>query len=276
MSSSLIGLWIVATPLGNTGDLSPRAKEVLNGVDLVLAEDTRRAAKLLREAGVTPKKLTSFFEHNEDAKLPEILKILAEGFSAALVSDAGTPLLSDPGYNLVRECRRLGIKVSPVPGPSAPIAALSVAGLPPLPFSFLGFPPRGDKARADLFLAYANCPGSVVFFERKNRLRKTLEIALEIFGDRDAVICREITKVHEEFICGRLKELAGSPLDLMGEITVVIGKPESRVRTSEAEVLAIYNGLIADGLKPRDAARKTSALTDDWKSGEIYKLALGD
>lgn len=274
MPSTLTGLKVVATPLGNIGDLSPRAKESIANADIVLAEDTRRAARLLNAAGLSAKKLISFFEGNEKERAPEILAALRNGASATLISDAGTPLMADPGYRLVKECRELGVPVSPIPGPSAPIAALSAAGLPPLPFSFLGFLPRGEKAREDLFAAYAHCPGSLVFFERKDRLGDTFALALRVLGDRDAVVCREMTKTHEEFIRGRLKDFARERPDLLGEITAVIGPPETAFRAPPSRVLAAYGEFVAAGVKPRAAARKTAKILAGWSADEIYKLAL--
>ena len=186
MSLSSGRLWVVATPLGNPGDLSPRARETLAAVDGVLAEDTRRAGLLLSRCGVSAAAFTSFHEHNEEARLPQALGWLKEGKQLALVSDAGTPLLSDPGYRLVRACREAGIRVSPLPGPSAPAAALSASGLPPYPFVFLGFPPRKQSEREAFFLPYARLSATVVFFERKDRLAATLETLFRLFGPREA------------------------------------------------------------------------------------------
>ena len=164
-------LWIVATPLGNPGDLSPRAREVLASADLVLAEDTRRTARLLRDCGIEARRLLSFYDHNEAERQEGVLRMLREGQTVALVSDAGTPLLADPGYRLVRACRKEGLTVSPLPGPSAPVTALSAAGIPPLPHSFLGFLPRDAAGRDALFSAFAHVPGALIFFERKDRLK---------------------------------------------------------------------------------------------------------
>ncbi|MDE5879381.1 MAG: 16S rRNA (cytidine(1402)-2'-O)-methyltransferase, partial [Desulfovibrio sp.] len=205
MPSTSPRLWIVATPLGNPGDLSPRAREILASADLVLAEDTRRAAELFRRLGLAPRRFVSFYEQNEEERREEALAALRAGAQVALISDAGTPLLADPGYRLVRACRREGLAVSPVPGPSAPVAALSAAGLPPLPFTFLGFLPRDAGPRRALFQAYAKVPGSLVFFERKDRLAQSLALAAAILGPRELAICRELTKTHEEFVLGRLE-----------------------------------------------------------------------
>lgn len=272
MPSTSPRLWIVATPIGNPDDLSPRAIKTLSSVDLALVEDKRRAARLFRECGIPHVRLASFFEHNEDEKLDEVLRSLREGAAIALVSDAGTPLLSDPGYRLVRACRKEGIPVSPLPGPSAPLAALSAAGIPPLPFSFLGFLPRQASGVKEIFTAFANVPGSLVFFERKDRLVSSLEIALPILGDREMAICRELTKIHEEFILGRLENYRELCANLLGEITLVIGPRESESRTPQNRVEAILREEMANGLKNRQAAASARRKCRGWSGGEIYDL----
>ena len=268
-------LWIVATPLGNPGDLSPRAREVLVGADLVLAEDTRRTARLLRECGIEVRRLLSFHDHNETERQEGVLRLLREGQSIALVSDAGTPLLADPGYRLVRACRKEGLAVSPLPGPSAPVAALSAAGIPPLPHSFLGFLPRDAAGRDALFTAFAHVPGALIFFERKDRLKESLAQAARILGPREVAVCRELTKEHEEFIVGRLEESDQLPDELLGEITVVVGPPEHTERTPRAEVLLLANTELAQGGKPRQVARRVQDAVRGWSGKEIYALLTG-
>lgn len=267
-------LWIVATPIGNPGDLSPRGREILAGADLILAEDTRRAEQLFRKSGITPKRLLSFFEHNEAERQKDALDALEGGRSVALITDAGTPLMADPGYRLVRACRAAGLPVSPVPGPSAPVAALSAAGLPPIPFSFLGFLPRGAGARRELFSSFAAVPGSIVFFERKNRLQESLALACEILGDREIAICRELTKEHEEFIIGRLGNAAALAGGLLGEITVIIAPAQTSGRIAETELEEILRDAMAAGLKPKDAARSVRKLARGWSGSELYDLAV--
>lgn len=269
-------LWIVATPIGNAGDLSPRAREILATADLVLAEDTRRAARLFHECGLEPRKLTSFFEHNEQARQDMALDALHAGSNVALISDAGTPIIADPGYRLIRACQMAGFEVSPVPGPSAPIAALSACGLPPLPFTFLGFLPRGNSARADLFASFQAIPGSIVFFERKDRLKASLEIAHRVLGNREFAICRELTKTHEEFIVGNLGEIGASADDLKGEITVVIGPPPTAFRTPASEVLRLLAVQRDKGAKLGVAAREIRRQCSGWSSSEIYALATAN
>lgn len=268
-------LWIVATPLGNPGDLSPRAREVLASADLVLAEDTRRTARLLRECGIETRRLLSFHDHNETERQEGVLRLLREGQCVALVSDAGTPLLADPGYRLVRACRKEGLAVSPLPGPSAPVAALSAAGIPPLPHSFLGFLPRDASGRDALFTAFAHVPGALIFFERKDRLKESLAQAARILGPRELAVCRELTKEHEEFIVGRLEDSAQLPDELLGEITVVVGPPEHTQRTPREEVLELANAELAQGGKPRQVARRVQDAVRGWSGKEIYALLTG-
>ena len=177
---------MVATPIGNALDFSPRARMALESCDLVLAEDTRRTLALCRELGVRVKAVESFHDHNEQEKEPLMLARLQAGQDLALVSDAGTPLVADPGYRLCRACRRQGIAVHPVPGPSAPAAALSAAGIPPLPHCFLGFLPRDEAGRRRLFASFAKVPATLVFFERKDRLKDSLALALDELGPRTA------------------------------------------------------------------------------------------
>jgi 16S rRNA (cytidine1402-2'-O)-methyltransferase len=248
---------------------------VLVSADLVLAEDTRRTARLLRECGIEVRRLLSFHDHNETERQEGVLRLLREGQSIALVSDAGTPLLADPGYRLVRACRKEGLAVSPLPGPSAPVAALSAAGIPPLPHSFLGFLPRDAAGRDALFTAFAHVPGALIFFERKDRLRESLAQAARILGPRELAVCRELTKEHEEFIVGRLEDSAQLPDELLGEITVIVGPPEHTERTPREEVLQLANAELAEGGKPRQVARRVQDAVRGWSGKEIYALLTG-
>ena len=266
-------LFIVATPLGNAGDFSPRAAAVVAGADVVLAEDTRRTGQLLKTLGIAAKRLMSFHEHNEEARLPQVLAILAQGASVALVSDAGTPLLADPGYRLVRAAREAGYGVSPVPGPSAVLAALSAAGIAPYPFSFLGFVPRSASEARATFARFGATGASLVFFERKNRLGVTLAAALEALGDRECVICRELTKTFEEFLPGRLADFAGRDLELLGEVTVVIG-PGKAGRSSEEAARAVAAEEAAAGERPKETARRAAARLSGWTLKEVYAILM--
>lgn len=270
MSSSLTSLWVVATPLGNPGDLSPRARDILGSVDFILAEDTRRAGLLLASCAVSHTRLVSFHDHNESRKLGMVLEELQAGKTAALISDAGTPLLSDPGFTLVRACREKGIGVSPVPGPSAPLAALSASGIAPLPYAFLGFPPRKQQEILSFFSPYAHLPLTLVFFERKDRLAATLAAARSVLGVRKGCIARELTKTYEEFI---LFTLGDAIPELLGEITVILGPPEES-RTDEAVVLERMRSLRDSGVggKPRELARELQTEVTGWSVKELYNL----
>lgn len=265
-------LYVVATPLGNAGDLSPRAREVLSRADTVLAEDTRRAGMLFKRQDIVAHGFVSFHEHNEESRRPQVLAALEQGGSVALVSDAGTPLLSDPGFGLVRACREAGHPVVPVPGPSAPLTALMAAGLPPQPFTFLGFLPRKAGERARLLERHGATGATLVFFERKNRLMDTLAAAHAALGAREVCIARELTKVHEDFILGRLDDLDALDVPLMGEFTVVVGPPLEQGPTDEDAMRALLAEEREAGGKPREIARRAAARARGWTSKAAYDL----
>ena len=267
-------VWIVATPLGNLGDFSPRARQTLEGADIVLAEDTRRAGHLLQLAGIPGKRLISLHEHNETQRIDEVLALLSQGMQVAVVSDAGTPLIADPGYRLVAACRKQGISVVPVPGPCAPITALMASGLPPYPFVFLGFLPRKSGDTRALLRPYADLSATLVFFERKNRVLPTLELVHEVLGGREFCIARELTKKHEQFINGRLGQMPDFDGELLGEVTVVIGPPVEIQATSGPDVLALVQALIREGMRPKDAARTVRDQVSGWSVKQIYELIV--
>ncbi len=267
-----VQLWVVATPLGNTGDLSPRAQEILQHVDIVLAEDTRRAGLLFQRCMLKAQSFMSLHDHNEEDRCKELLELFAAGKTFALISDAGTPLMADPGFRLVRLCRQEGIKVSMAPGPSAPIAALMGAGIAPQPFTFFGFLPRDASAKESTLAPFIQVPSTLVFFERKDRLHDTLALALRLLGPRELCVARELTKTHEEFIITRLEEYATIAEDLKGEITVVVGPPEGEVRTPEAQVMQLMAEEMARGGKPREVSRRVQNRVQGWTSKEIYLL----
>jgi len=267
-------LWIVATPLGNLGDFSPRARQTLETAGLILAEDTRRAGHLLQLAGVTGKSLLSLHEHNEVSRIGEVMALLEQGQQVAVVSDAGTPLIADPGFRLVAACRRQGVPVVPVPGPCAPIAALMASGLPPYPFVFLGFLPRKSGDCRALLGSYAGVGATLVFFERKNRVLPTLELAFTMLGEREFCLARELTKKHEQFINGRLGQLQDLTEELLGEVTVVIGPPEALAATPSLEVLALVRELVRAGMRPKDAARAVREQTTGWSVKQIYEMIV--
>ncbi|WCB47483.1 16S rRNA (cytidine(1402)-2'-O)-methyltransferase [Nitratidesulfovibrio vulgaris] len=272
MPSTSPKLWVVATPLGNPGDLSPRAREVLAAVDVVLAEDTRRTGLLFQKCGVTARRFISFHDHNEDGRIPELLTMLQSGTTAALVSDAGMPLFADPGYRLVRACRDAGVHVSVVPGPSAPLTALAASGIAPLPFTFLGFPPRKASEQEKFFAPFTTIATTLVFFERKDRLAETLAVAHGVLGHRELCVARELTKTHEEFIYGRLECHTAIPDDLLGEITVVIGPPEEASVSPREQVLAIIEEERADGGRTKDVAKRVQLRVRGWSVKDVYQL----
>ena len=220
-------LRLVSTPIGHLDDLSPRARQALETADLIACEDTRRTGQLLARLGVK-RRMLSMHDHNERQRVPLIIETLEEGQNVAVVSDAGTPLLSDPGFPLVREAAARGIRVEPVPGPSAILAALAVSALPPYPFTFAGFPPPRVKRRRTFFRQYGQLGHTIVLFESPHRLITSLSDARHELGDRPAAVCRELTKMHEEILRGTLgelhAELSNRP-SLKGEFAVVIGPP---------------------------------------------------
>ncbi|MEG2139845.1 MAG: 16S rRNA (cytidine(1402)-2'-O)-methyltransferase [Bilophila sp.] len=269
--NTLPKLWVVATPLGNPGDLSPRARQVLESADIVLAEDTRRAGLLCQRCEIVVQRFISFHDHNEDAKTEAMLALIAEGKTLALISDAGLPLVADPGYRLVRACRAASIPVSVVPGPCAPVTALAGSGIAPQPFVFLGFLPRGRADQEKLLASFAHLQLTLIFFERKDRLAQTLSVAHAVLGARELCIARELTKTHEEYISGRLEE--GVPTEaLLGEITVVIGPPESDGLTDRDTLLQLIAEERTLGGSPRDVARRVQTRTTGWTVKAIYAM----
>jgi 16S rRNA (cytidine1402-2'-O)-methyltransferase len=214
-------LYVVATPIGNLEDITVRALRVLSEVALIAAEDTRRTAHLLARYAIgTP--TTSLHEHNETRKTPALIERLTRGENLALVSDAGTPLISDPGRHLIRASVAAGIKVESVPGASAVMAALAVAGVSTGTFTFLGFPPVRSKDRNTWLQQLRSAGHTVVFFEAPHRIRATLEQILAVAGDRPIVVCRELTKVHESLVRGPISEVLKVLGDVKGELTVVV------------------------------------------------------
>ncbi len=215
-------LYIVPTPIGNLRDITLRAIDVLKEVEYIACEDTRRTLKLLNFYEIKGKKLLSYYHPKEREKMKPIMKLLKEGKDVALVSDSGTPLISDPGYLLVKECLKEGIRVETLPGPTALIPALVSSGLPTDRFLFLGFPPK--KGAKSFWESIKSCKDtSVIFYESPQRLKKTLATIKEVFGDAEVSVGREISKVHEEFIRGTLNEVLDKleREELKGEIVVV-------------------------------------------------------
>ena len=217
---------VVSTPIGNLDDVSPRVSRAIADADLIACEDTRRSGRLLAHLGVK-KRMLSMHDHNERKRLPQLVEALEQGLVVAILSDAGTPLVSDPGFLLVREAARRGIRVEPVPGPSAILAALVVSALPPYPFTFSGFPPAKVKRRRHFFRQHKDLGHTLIVFESPHRLLSCLADALAELGDRPAAVCRELTKLHEEVLRGPLSEIHATLSQravLKGEFVVVIGK----------------------------------------------------
>ena len=220
-------LYVVATPIGNIKDITLRALEVLKEVDLILCEDTRRTRPLLSHYGIS-NELLSYNEHNERERIPRIIEVLEQGQDVALVSDAGTPGISDPGYRLVREARLKEFEVITVPGPSAIIAALSISGLPTDRFVFEGFLPRKKSKRLKRLEFLKKEDRTIIIYESVHRIERTLHEILEIMGDREIALCRELTKVHEEVKFGMLSKIIEEGFTLKGEFVIVIrGHDES-------------------------------------------------
>mgnify|MGYP006278428765 CR=1 FL=1 len=258
-------LYVVATPIGNLADIGERAAEVLRGVDLIACEDTRHARVLLDYLGVR-KELVALHEHNERAASANLRERLADGASVALVSDAGTPAISDPGQLLVADLAAAGLPVSPIPGPSAVVAALSVSGLPARPFWFEGFLPAQDKARRERLSALAAEPVTLVFYEAPHRIARGLAACAErLGGERPAVVARELTKRFEQVAHGTLDALADAVADgtipARGEFVIVVGPPEETADSDAADADALIDALISEGVSPKSIARVVSRTT---------------
>lgn len=217
-------LYVVATPIGNLEDISPRGLRILQEVGLIAAEDTRHTRKLLQRYQIETR-LIAYHEHNKLARLDAILLALANGDDVALVSDAGTPAISDPGYELVGAVIEAGFAVVPIPGPSAVITGLSASGLPTDRFYYLGFPPRRSKERCALFSEVVDIPATLVLYEAPHRICESLADALSVLGDRPAAVARELTKLHEQFVRGTLSELLAhfNATEPRGEFVLMIG-----------------------------------------------------
>ena len=253
-------LLLAATPLGQVGDASARLVEALGSADVIAAEDTRRVRTLAQALGVKPAgRVVSFFDQNEASRVPTLVDDIVAGATVLVVSDAGMPLISDPGYRLVAACAELGLQVSCLPGPSAVTTALAVSGLPSDRFCFEGFAPRKQAARRSWLGALAAELRTCVFFESPRRLEQCLRDAVDALGpDRRAVVCRELTKTHEEIKRGSLGELADWAADgVLGEITVVLApaQPKADIATLVAEVLV----LVEDGAGVKDACDEVIA-----------------
>jgi 16S rRNA (cytidine1402-2'-O)-methyltransferase len=266
------GLYVVSTPIGNLRDVTLRALDVLRGCDLVLAEDTRVAGKLLAAFGISAK-LERYDEHAAERTRPRVLAALADGARIALVSDAGTPLVSDPGYRLVRAAAEAGHPVFPIPGASALLAGLAAAGLPSDRFLFAGFPPPKSAGRRTVFEELAGVRATLVFYEGGSRLAASLADMAAVFGEREAAVCRELTKLHETIVRGPLPALAADPRFAApkGEIVVLVG-PGREAAASAVDADAALKDALAR-LKPAEAAAEVARALG-LSRRDLYRRAM--
>jgi 16S rRNA (cytidine1402-2'-O)-methyltransferase len=266
------GLYLVATPIGNLRDITLRALDVLAAADLILCEDTRVTGKLLATYGIS-NRLERYDEHAAERVRPKAMAALAAGGRLALASDAGTPLVSDPGYRLVREAAAAGVDVFPIPGPSATLAGLTVAGLPTDRFLFAGFPPPKSAGRRALFQELAPIRATLVFFEGGSRLAASLADMAAVFGPREAAVARELTKLHETVVRGTLDVLAADPRfgAPKGELVVLVGAGADRVATAEDADVALAEALTRVG--PADAASEVAKALG-LRRKDLYARAL--
>ena len=269
-------LYIVSTPIGNLEDITLRALNTLKEVDLIACEDTRTTKKLLVNYQIE-KPLVSYHEHNEVEKSKELLSLLQKGNSIAIVSDAGTPGVSDPGYRIVKLASENGVDVIPIPGASATLAALSVSGLPTSSFSFYGFPPKQKKRITEYLQRIKDKTETLIFYESPKRIIKTLEVMIEVLGDRNASVSREITKMYEETLRGPLSEILQALQEkdsIKGEFTLVVeGAPDKKYEYDSETVDKILELLKKEGLTLKDAVKQVTADSGISKS-KIYKKAL--
>ncbi len=274
MSQSSGVLYVVATPIGNLEDMTRRAERILSEADLVACEDTRRTRALLSHLGIK-KPLQSYYEPREQERTPRIIEILKQGKNVALVTDGGTPAISDPGYRLVSKAWEEGIPVIPVPGPSALIAALSAAGLPTDRVSFIGFVPRRKEARRRELAGLATRPDTLVFYESPRRAAAFLQDALDVLGDREAVIFREISKAFEERFYGNLgkllEKLEGS--EIKGEVTILVRGKQADETLPEDVLRQRIAARLAEGTSVKDLAAELAAETG-WSKKDVYRLAV--
>ena len=272
-------LYIVATPIGNLEDITQRALRVLREVDLIACEDTRHTRKLLNHFGIETKTI-SYHEHNERERAEELCALLESGKSVAIVSDAGTPLISDPGFRVVNLAIEKAIVVVPVPGPSALVAALSASGLPSDQFLFAGFLPARANARSVALEKLRSIDATLIFYEAPHRIVATLRDALAVLGDREAVIARELTKLHEEFVRGKLSKLIerfSDARNARGEMVLLIAGAHAtaldKQNVSSAQLAERVSGLENEGMDSK-AALKKAARELGLKRDEAYRMML--
>ncbi len=270
-------LWIVATPIGNLGDVSFRVKEVLSKVDVILAEDTRKAGIFCSLIGIEKKKFLSLFDQNEDKRIHDVVRLLKEGKEIAIISNAGTPIISDPGYKVVKTCREMGFEISVVPGPCAPIAALVLSGFPPIPFTFLGFLPRSKGDKKKLFLKFKDTQSTLIFFERKSRLVDSIKYLFETLGEREVCIARELTKKHEEVIFINSVNELEKISHLKGELTIVVSPLKNKNKDKKPSINEVKE-IILENIKKRkttkEIIKELMEITSGWTQKELYKIVL--
>lgn len=269
-------LLIVGTPLGNLSDMTPRAIEALRSADLILCEDTRHTRKLLAHFGID-RPTDSYHEHNEDQKAASLVARIERGETLALVSDAGMPVISDPGFPLVRRARQRGVAVEPVPGPFAGVLALAASGIAPLPFTFLGFTPHRQGERLDFYRRAAELGHTVILYESPERVVASLEDALEVFGDAEVTVARELTKMHEELVSGSVSEVLATLRErdrVHGEITLILGAPaRAAVEVSSEELRAEFDRLRESGMRRNDAV-KAVAEKFRLRKNDVYRTLM--
>lgn len=267
-------LYIVSTPIGNLEDITLRALRLLAEVDLVASEDTRKARLLLNRHGVK-NAITSYHEQNKRSKLPQLLNLLSEGKDIALISEAGTPGLNDPGYELIAACIQEGIPVTPVPGPSAVITALVISGLPTSRFVYVGYLPRRPGERKRYLQSLLAEPGTVICLEAPHRIAAALADMLEVLGDRRLAVCRELTKLHEEVFRGTISKALAHFQSPRGEFTLVVegtsGKPAEAPSASPAEARRLVAAYRGQGLRARQGVPRVTRETGLPRK-EVYRL----
>ena len=269
-------LLLVGTPLGNLGDFPPRAVEALKSADLILCEDTRHTRKLLSHFGID-RPTDSYHEHNEDEKAEALADRIESGATLALVSDAGMPVISDPGYRLVRLARERGLLVEPIPGPFAGVLALAASGIAPLPFTFLGFTPHKHEARLDFYRNLAELGHTAIVYESPERVVASLEDALSVLGEAEVTVARELTKMHEELLGGTISEVLETLRErdrVHGEITIVFGaRRHAQEAVSQEVIHEEFERLRATGMRRNDAV-KLIAEKFGLRKNDVYRLLL--
>lgn len=270
-------LLIVGTPIGNLSDLSPRAIEALKAADLIVCEDTRQTRKLIAHFGIS-RPLRSFHEHNEDVKAEELANRIEAGETLAMVSDAGMPVISDPGYRLVRIARERGLKVEPIPGPFAGVVALVASGIAPLPFTFFGFTPHRHGERTEFYRKVAATAQTAIVYESPERVVESLDDAMAALGDVEVTVAREMTKLHEEFVHGTISqvvEVLRKRERIRGEITIVFAAAVVSARQISPDQIAEEFQKLRDSGMRRNDAIKLIGEKFGVRKNEVYKLLLG-